>query len=75
LARLWREETGVSPHQRLLNARVDRARELLETTDLPVAQIAIRSGLGSGANMRARFRDAARVTPTAYRRAFRHRTA
>jgi transcriptional regulator GlxA family with amidase domain len=75
LARLWREETGVSPHQWLLTARVNRARELLETTDLQVEQIAIRSGLGSGANMRARFRDAVGVTPTAYRRAFQHRAA
>jgi transcriptional regulator GlxA family with amidase domain len=75
LTRLWREETGVSPHQWLLTARVNRARELLETTDLQVEQIAIRSGLGSGANMRARFRDAVGVTPTAYRRAFQHRAA
>lgn len=72
LTRLWRQETGVSPHQWLLTARLDRARELLETTDLQVEQIATRCGLGSGANMRARFRDTVGVTPTAYRRAFQH---
>ncbi|MEU9181746.1 helix-turn-helix domain-containing protein [Streptomyces sp. NPDC048550] len=72
LTRLWRQETGVSPHQWLLTARVNRARELLETTDLQVEQIAIRCGLGSGANMRARFRDTVGVTPTAYRRTFQH---
>ncbi|MFF5146828.1 hypothetical protein ACFY6U_45145 [Streptomyces sp. NPDC013157] len=33
--------------------------------------IAARSGLGSGTNLRARFRDAVGTTPTAYRRAFR----
>ncbi len=75
LTRLWREETGVSPHQWLLTARVNRARELLETTDLQVEQIAIRSGLGSGTNMRARFRDTVGITPTAYRRAFQHKAA
>ena len=75
LTRLWREETGVSPHQWLLTARVNRARELLETTDLQIEQIAIRSGLGSGANMRARFRDTVGITPTAYRRTFQHKTA
>ncbi|KOV56841.1 GlxA family transcriptional regulator [Streptomyces sp. MMG1121] len=72
LTRLWRQETGVSPHQWLLTARINRARELLETTDLQVEQIATRCGLGSGANMRARFRDCVGVTPTAYRRTFQH---
>ncbi|MFI6493303.1 GlxA family transcriptional regulator [Streptomyces sp. NPDC050564] len=75
LTRLWRQETGVSPHQWLVTARINRARELLETTDLQVEQIATRCGLGSGANMRARFRDAVGITPTAYRRAFQHGTA
>lgn len=72
LTRLWRQETGVSPHQWLLTARINRARELLETTDLQVEQIATRCGLGSGANMRARFRDAVGIPPTTYRRAFQH---
>ncbi|MFF0042779.1 helix-turn-helix domain-containing protein [Streptomyces mirabilis] len=75
LTRLWRQETGVSPYQWLLTARINRARELLETTDLQVEQIAIRCGLGSGANMRARFRDALGITPTAYRRTFHHQAA
>jgi transcriptional regulator GlxA family with amidase domain len=72
LTRLWRQEAGVSPHQWLLTARLDRARELLETTDLQVEQIATRCGLGSGTNLRARFRAAVGTTPTAYRRAFQH---
>ncbi|MFJ9358814.1 GlxA family transcriptional regulator [Streptomyces mirabilis] len=75
LTRLWRQETGVSPHQWLLTARINRARELLETTDLQVEQIAMRCGLGSGANMRARFRDTVGNTPTAYRRTFQHQAA
>ncbi|MGF1425752.1 GlxA family transcriptional regulator [Kitasatospora sp. LaBMicrA B282] len=72
LTRLWRQETGVSPHQWLLTARLDRAKELLEATDLQVEQIATRCGLGSGTNLRARFRDAVGTTPTAYRRTFQH---
>jgi transcriptional regulator GlxA family with amidase domain len=75
LTRLWRQETGVSPHQWLMTARLDRARELLETTDLQVEQIATRCGLGSGTNLRARFRDTVGTTPTAYRRAFQHQPA
>ncbi|MFB7978499.1 GlxA family transcriptional regulator [Streptomyces vinaceus] len=74
LTRQWRQETGASAHQWLLTARLDRARELLETTDLQVEQVAQRCGLGSGTNLRARFRNAVGTTPTAYRRAFQHRS-
>ncbi|WP_043666153.1 GlxA family transcriptional regulator [Streptomyces xylophagus] len=70
LVRMWRQETGVTPHQWLLTARVNHARELLEITGLGVEQIAAQSGLGSGTNFRARFRDALGTTPTAYRRTF-----
>jgi transcriptional regulator GlxA family with amidase domain len=74
LVRMWRQETGVTPHQWLLTARVNHARELLEVTDLGVEQIATQSGLGTGTNLRARFRDALGTTPTAYRRAFQRTT-
>ncbi|QIY93255.2 GlxA family transcriptional regulator [Streptomyces sp. S1D4-11] len=70
LVRMWRQETGVTAHQWLLTARVNHARELLEVTDLGVEQIAAQSGLGTGTNLRARFRDALGTTPTAYRRTF-----
>lgn len=74
LVRMWRQETGVTPHQWLLTARVNHARELLEVTDLGVEQIAAQSGLGTGTNLRARFRDALGTTPTAYRRTFQRTT-
>ncbi|WP_398927362.1 GlxA family transcriptional regulator [Streptomyces sp. Ag109_O5-1] len=70
LVRMWRQETGVTPHQWLLTARVNHARELLEVTTLSVEQISAQSGLGSSTNLRARFRDALGTTPTACRRAF-----
>ncbi|MFI1500856.1 GlxA family transcriptional regulator [Streptomyces platensis] len=70
LVRMWRQETGSTPHQWLLSARVNHARELLEVTDLGIEQIADRSGLGTGTNLRARFRNALGTTPSAYRRAF-----
>jgi len=75
LTRIWRQESGVSPHQWLLTARINRARELLETTQLSVEQIAARCGLGSSTNMRARFRDNVGTTPSAYRRTFQHAAA
>ncbi|MCX4459833.1 DJ-1/PfpI family protein [Streptomyces sp. NBC_01340] len=74
LVRMWRQETGVTPHQWLLTARVNHARELLEVTDLGIEQIAAQSGLGTSTNLRARFRDALGITPTAYRRTFQRTT-
>ena len=74
LTRLWRAETGVSPHKWLLVNRINRARELLEKTELGVEQIATQCGLGSATNLRARFRDTVGTTPTTYRETFRQDT-
>ncbi|MET0456362.1 MAG: helix-turn-helix domain-containing protein [Mycobacterium sp.] len=70
LTRMWRAETGVSPHRWLLTARIGQARELLEQTDQTVEQVATRCGLGSATNLRARFRDTVGTTPTSYRKTF-----
>jgi transcriptional regulator GlxA family with amidase domain len=72
LVRMWRQETGATPHQWVLTARIDHARELLEATTLSIEQIADQTGLGSSTNLRARFRDHLATTPTAYRRTFQH---
>jgi AraC-like DNA-binding protein len=47
--RRFREETGQSPGVWVRNRRVDRARELLESRDLPVDEVARLAGLGSAA--------------------------
>ncbi|ORA13428.1 GlxA family transcriptional regulator [Mycobacterium arosiense] len=72
LNRRFRAETGLSPLQWLLQLRIDRARELLETTDLPVGVIADRSGLGSVDSLRDHFIHKTGLTPSAYRAAFTH---
>ncbi|SDO82680.1 GlxA family transcriptional regulator [Actinacidiphila guanduensis] len=64
------EETGTTPLQWLVGARLGVARELLETTDHSVDQVARDCGLGTAANLRLHFRRALDTTPTAYRRAF-----
>ncbi|MBW1596945.1 GlxA family transcriptional regulator [Streptomyces sp. JJ38] len=62
--------TGTTPHQWLLAQRLDRARTLLETTDLPVERIGELSGLGTANNLRHHFLRRLGVSPSAYRRAF-----
>ncbi|MGV4926465.1 DJ-1/PfpI family protein [Streptomyces sp. BHT-5-2] len=73
--RRFAEETGTTPLQWLLNARLGRARELLETTDRSVEQVARDSGLGTAANLRLHFRRALDTTPTSYRRTFARSTS
>ncbi|WPB95161.1 GlxA family transcriptional regulator [Streptomyces malaysiensis] len=68
--RRFTEETGTTPLQWLLNARLGKARELLETTDHSVDRVARDCGLGTPANLRLHFRRALGTTPTAYRRTF-----
>ncbi|MFI7307960.1 GlxA family transcriptional regulator [Streptomyces hygroscopicus] len=69
--RRFREEVGVSPGQWLTRQRVERARHLLEDTDLSVDQVAREAGFGSPASLRQHFQAAVGVSPTAYRRTFR----
>jgi transcriptional regulator GlxA family with amidase domain len=72
LTRRFREETGTSPLQWLLQQRIDRARELLETTTLPMDQVAEHSGLGNADSLRQHFSRRLGIPPGAYRAAFRH---
>jgi transcriptional regulator GlxA family with amidase domain len=68
--RRFREEVGLSPGQWLSQQRVERARQLLESTDLGVDQIARAAGFGTGASMRQHLQASLGVSPTAYRRTF-----
>jgi transcriptional regulator GlxA family with amidase domain len=70
-ARRFRAETGASPHDWLTHQRVLFARRLLEDTDLPIEQIAVRAGFGDGAALRHHFSKRAGTTPQHYRQTFR----
>ncbi|MCY0386272.1 transcriptional regulator FtrA [Robbsia sp. Bb-Pol-6] len=68
--RRFRAATGVTPADWVCRARVDRARELLESTALPVDLIASHTGLGTGTTMRHHFRRIVGVSPAEYRKRF-----
>jgi AraC family transcriptional activator FtrA len=70
LIRRFHTVTGTTPMNWLRNIRVEHARELLESTDLPIDRIAERSGLGSAANLRHHFTRTVGVPPSTYRKAF-----
>ncbi|MCX3060882.1 GlxA family transcriptional regulator [Streptomyces beihaiensis] len=70
-ARRFQEETGTSPGRWLVQQRVHRARDLLESSDLPVDRIAAEVGFATGASLRQHLHAAIGVSPAAYRRTFR----
>ena len=63
-------ETGVPPMQWLTTQRILHARLLLETTDLPIDEVARRCGFGSATLLRHHFDAEVGVPPTRYRAAF-----
>ncbi len=71
LSRRFREETGVSPMAWLADARIDRAREILETTTEPVENIGRLTGLGAPASVRAAFHRRIGISPKEYRAVWR----
>jgi transcriptional regulator GlxA family with amidase domain len=71
LNRHFREQTGTTPLQYLLRARVRRAQQLLETSSSSVEQVASETGFGSVTAFRAHFQRVVGTSPQAYRRAFR----
>ncbi|MGY4970243.1 GlxA family transcriptional regulator [Streptomyces nigrescens] len=69
--RRFREEVGISPLQWLTQQRIERARQLLEETDLTVDRIAAEAGFGTAASLRQHLQSALGVSPRAYRSTFR----
>ncbi|MFG2635315.1 GlxA family transcriptional regulator [Streptomyces sp. NPDC048362] len=75
LTRRFHAESGVSPLQWLLHQRIERAKELLETTTLPMDQVATACGLGTADSLRTHLTRRTGLTPSAYRTQFsRHGT-
>lgn len=68
--RRFREEVGMTPGQWLIGQRVERARHLLESSDLPIDHIADRTGFGASSSFRQHFRAVLGLSPAAYRRTF-----
>ena len=51
--------------------RIERAKQLLATTDLPIPKVAQASGFGTGEYLATLFRQVTGITPLKYRGATR----
>ncbi|MTI08234.1 helix-turn-helix domain-containing protein [Curvivirga aplysinae] len=70
LLRRFKETIGEKPHSWLTSERIERAKELLEVTELSIAEIAEASGLVTPETLRHHFRQKVGVSPTRYRQEF-----
>ncbi|MGE8097681.1 GlxA family transcriptional regulator [Pseudomonas fluorescens] len=69
-ARVFAREVNMTPMEFLQSARIDCARNLLETGDLPLKTVAYKSGFGSVRHMRFLFSEKLGLTPAQYREQF-----
>lgn len=70
LERRFAEETGMAPRRWLTQQRLARARELLETTDLSIEEIATAVGYATATSLRKHLSSRIGILPAAYRRTF-----
>lgn len=67
LIRSFKAEMGLTPFRWVLQQRIERARRLLEITDLPLADIAYACGFSSQSHFSTVFKQSTGVTPAGYR--------
>lgn len=70
-ARAFRTSAGTTPRAFVEGRRIERARQLIEESDRPLAEIALATGLGTQSRLTTIFRRRTGFTPGAYRRARR----
>lgn len=65
--RLFRESTGVSPYQYVIQQRVTKAQQLISHSTMPLINIAFDCGFSSQSQMTHHFRKLTGMTPKKYR--------
>ena len=71
-SRAFKQSVGIAPHRHLVKLRLERARELLERTDLSILEVAVEVGYRSQSHFTTVFRRATGLTPREYRSRARH---
>lgn len=66
-AREFKRSTGTTPHQYLIKYRVERAKTLLSSDDLPLIEVGLRSGFSHQSHFTRLFRKVTGTTPHLYR--------
>jgi AraC family transcriptional regulator len=65
--RLFKQSVGQTPHQYILQCRIERAKQLLRTTQLPIMEIAFQVGCKNHSHFSKLFRKLTGISPRTYR--------
>jgi transcriptional regulator GlxA family with amidase domain len=66
-ARQFKQSAGVTPHYYVIQSRIERAQELLASTDLSLSEIAFATGFSDQSHLTRHFRQLIGVTPGQFR--------
>lgn len=66
-SRAFKQSMGMSPTNYIAERRIERAKKLLQETELPISEIALRAGFSSQSHFTTSFRRLAGATPKAFR--------
>jgi AraC family transcriptional regulator len=66
-ARLFKNSTGVSPHQYVIQCRIGRAKEMLRNSKMSIFEIGVRVGYADAKHFRTLFRREVGIAPSDYR--------
>jgi AraC-like DNA-binding protein len=67
--RQFKRSTGLTPSKYVLRARIERAKDLLSDSELPIVEVAAQVGFADQSHFSAVFREATSMTPKTYRNA------
>ena len=67
-SQMFRKSTGESPHQFVLRHRVERAKEMLRTSEARILDVAVACGFKTQQHFARIFRQICGISPTEYRR-------
>lgn len=68
-SRAFKQSMGMTPTNYIAERRIERAKKMLEETEMPISEIALRSGFSSQSHFTTAFRRLAGATPKAFRAA------
>ncbi len=71
-ARAFKQTTGLTPIQFLMQRRIELAKQLLSESDLPIVEISLQAGFKNQSHFTTLFRKFTAMTPKAYRNAVQH---
>jgi AraC-like DNA-binding protein len=66
-ARAFKQSIGVTPHCYLVHRRIERAREMLARSELPLSEIALAAGFSDQSHLARHFRRMLGMTPGQFR--------